>query len=276
MDLTLHRLPQPLEQFVKAIIVFESKADVPVNSFYPLGDQFLLITVEGSINLSNRKKGSFVLPSISMNGQSTTSMKARLVFPASIFAVQFRPFGCYALFGQVMSKMVDWYIDCSNMEYEGDLLIDRLRSLDNKEAKLELLTRFLLHRLAISQTLDIGHVARAVDMMEAASGKLRILEITKMIPTTERTLERNFLRMVGISPKTYSRICRFNHVMQLLVSDSKDVVYEIIRDYGSFDSSHFIRDFVSFTGCSPTVFKKDSTRFNLNRQHLIELYSMAN
>jgi transcriptional regulator GlxA family with amidase domain len=74
---------------------------------------------------------------------------------------------------------------------------------------------------------------------------------------TERQLERLFKKYIGLSPKFYSRIIRFNHIFQL-VKEKRISWLEITHLSGYFDQSHFIRDFKAFTGEEPSQYFFDA------------------
>lgn len=272
MELTVYPPIPPLGPYIKAIIHFESKVPVPLSNFYPLGDQFLLATLEGQIEFTNALTGTFLLPALSMNGQSTVHMKARLSFPSRVLAVQFRPHGCYALFGHPMNALLNYFLDAVLPSHLGSHLLSQLRQAVGPTELVGKMNEHLLLRLSGRPHYVPDFIHRALHLIEEHKGKIDITSILSEIHTTQRTLERNFLRIVGVQPKTFSRICRFNHLMTELVEDSSIDFYQAIESYGYFDPSHFIKDFIRFTGCNPAAFKEHTAHFELNRQHILQLY----
>ncbi len=83
----------------------------------------------------------------------------------------------------------------------------------------------------------------------------------------ERQLQRLFKRYIGLSPKYYARIIRFNHIFQLIKEGGHNWA-EIIFLSGYYDQSHFIRNFKAFTGEDPSGYffqEQNMANFFLNK-----------
>jgi AraC-like DNA-binding protein len=66
-------------------------------------------------------------------------------------------------------------------------------------------------------------------------------------------MERRFLAGVGIGPKRFARILRFQRALREKTDDARAWA-DVALDCGYCDQAHFIRDFKSFTGTSPARF----------------------
>lgn len=67
------------------------------------------------------------------------------------------------------------------------------------------------------------------------------------------TLGKNFKRITGYTPKEYSRVIRFNFLLNRLLFFPANLT-ETCYEMRYFDQSHMIRDFRKITGTSPTDF----------------------
>jgi AraC-like DNA-binding protein len=74
---------------------------------------------------------------------------------------------------------------------------------------------------------------------------------------SERSLERKFRQHIGISPKLFSRINRFQEAFRLLKNNNYIKLSDIAFDAGYTDQSHFIREFKEFTGFAPYKYQKE-------------------
>lgn len=97
---------------------------------------------------------------------------------------------------------------------------------------------------------------QATAIIEAYGGLIRVGDISRMLNISNRTLERQFKATLGISPKRFIRLVRFQKVLEKLhaghpFSKTTDVAYEF--DYT--DQSHFIRDFKALAGILPGSFR---------------------
>ena len=67
-------------------------------------------------------------------------------------------------------------------------------------------------------------------------------------------LERLFYTEVGLSPKTFIRITRFQEVFKKIRQQGVKDLTGLAYEYGYYDQSHFIRDFQAFSGVNPRKF----------------------
>jgi AraC-like DNA-binding protein len=67
-----------------------------------------------------------------------------------------------------------------------------------------------------------------------------------------------FRHAVGIAPKLYQRVLRFERSLRLLVAHPTMPLVEIALDAGYTDQPHFNREFREFAGISPTEYRRAS------------------
>ncbi len=80
----------------------------------------------------------------------------------------------------------------------------------------------------------------------------------------ERTLQRKFLRRIGITPKKLMRIIRINEVWKKIKNGDAIDYQDIIFEGNYFDQTHFIKDFKAITGETPDYFfRRDLTFVNM-------------
>ena len=96
----------------------------------------------------------------------------------------------------------------------------------------------------------------AVDLIFAKHGMTTVSTITKSIGIGERQLENLFRKYVGLSPKFFMRIIRFNYIFKL-VQDNHQSWSSLAYEASYFDQSHFIRNFRDFTGENPSDYSFD-------------------
>jgi AraC-like DNA-binding protein len=69
----------------------------------------------------------------------------------------------------------------------------------------------------------------------------------------------------GLSPKSFNKISRFQLSLRLIAKNEQPFT-SIAYDCGYFDQSHFIRDFKSFTGLTPSAYLEN--KFSVNQVFL--------
>lgn len=82
-------------------------------------------------------------------------------------------------------------------------------------------------------------------------------QCARSVGVSERRLSQVFHEEVGIGPKVWCRIRRFQAAVRAL-HDGADVRWaELALDCGYYDQSHFANDFRAFSGVDPTTYSRD-------------------
>jgi len=72
------------------------------------------------------------------------------------------------------------------------------------------------------------------------------------IGLSPRQLRRLFNHYIGATPKTFSKVVRFQNILNAKPSFQNLTQNKLFYDVGFYDQSHFIKDFKNFYGVSPT------------------------
>lgn len=87
-----------------------------------------------------------------------------------------------------------------------------------------------------------------------ANGQISIYELSMRHFTTVRQLERHFKKHIGLSPKEYSNIIRFQNALGMIKnSDADRSLLDIAFECGYYDHSHLANEIKRHTGLSPSL-----------------------
>lgn len=86
------------------------------------------------------------------------------------------------------------------------------------------------------------------------AGILKIDALAKKHFTTVRHLERQFKLQIGVSPKEFINLTRFNNAFVRLQSRKNQTLSDIAWESGYYDHAHLTNDFKRYTGKAPTEF----------------------
>jgi AraC-like DNA-binding protein len=86
-----------------------------------------------------------------------------------------------------------------------------------------------------------------------AKGMLQITDLATSAGLSDRQLQRRFKREVGLPPKEFSSVVRFNHVYSHMQRTRK-LDLDIALQCGYFDESHMLRDLRYYLGEAPKRF----------------------
>ena len=98
------------------------------------------------------------------------------------------------------------------------------------------------------------HRIYSVGQIKEKNGCLSVEEIRDIVGYSHRRFSELFKVLVGITPKQYARICRFQHTLGSIWGGNVPDWSSIAIDSGYFDQPHFIHEFKSFSGLSPTEY----------------------
>ena len=85
-----------------------------------------------------------------------------------------------------------------------------------------------------------------------SGGAVNIGSLAERIGWSRKHLITRFREQVGLPPKTYARVVRFNRALRMLDECTTPRWTEIALRSGYYDQAHLIRDFAQFAGTTPT------------------------
>lgn len=97
--------------------------------------------------------------------------------------------------------------------------------------------------------------ARVVHQVRTAGGQNRIDAVANDINLSTRQLERVFREHIGLGPKTYSQLVRFDRAARGISSRGTMPWTHFALTHGYSDQAHFINDFRQFAGVTPAQFE---------------------
>ena len=137
-------------------------------------------------------------------------------------------------------------------------LRDRLREIPTPSSKLILLEADLMHRLqarlARKPAQLHGAVEFALTRFDRAPGVATVADVARSAGWSERRFSQVFREEVGLSPKVWCRVQRFQRAVRLLHKGLDVRWTELALDCGFYDQSHFANEFRSFSGIDPTTY----------------------
>ena len=137
-----------------------------------------------------------------------------------------------------------------------DRLRDRLREVAAApEQVLCVLDRGLCEQASARERR--GHVRRAVSLLSSLS----VRETARELGISERRLHLVFSEDVGLSPKQWSRVRRFQRALCALYKGVDMRWAELAITCGYADQAHFSRDFRRFSGVDPTTYSVSRGRW---------------
>lgn len=158
--------------------------------------------------------------------------------------IRFRPGGFYSLFGRTMEPAVDAVV-----EFAGEELAVLMGMADGLALRLD---RWL-GRQPIIRDEKYDFVSLRTFVYNSG-GQVSVEELAKEAHVSNRTLERIFKEKVGIPPKEFLRIVRFQEVLKRLrpAPVPEESLLRIAFELGYYDHAHLTNEFKKYAGILPS------------------------
>jgi AraC-like DNA-binding protein len=209
-------------------------------------------------------KEAHATPAVSIFGQIDQSFEA-IHWPGSYsLGVLFKPTALSRFLRIDMSELTNRTEDGTKLNKNFLTLHQQLGEVQSVANKIELLDRFFLTTLRDLETTSV--VDRALDIIHHASF-VSIRKVSEELGISERYLETQFKKNVGLSPKTYSLITRFKKMEQQLKANASANWGRLDFAHEYYDQNHFIKEFRRFTGHTPSEYLLRN--FEMGRSYLV-------
>ena len=233
-----HRVPgPPLSEHVA--LLWGEEAYAPGHA-----QEWLLPTGSMDLIVDFRANASLMVGAYSRPGLLDTSQ------PVSVMGAHFHPGGAFAFLSVPVDELHNRDVDLNDVwpAVEARVLRERLLAAPTPQRKLAVLEEALVARLKRA-----GNRAIVFAIGEFRRGA-RVAEVASRIGVSQRTFINSFAREVGMTPKLFCRVRRFNRALRM-VHRRDDVDWtDVALACGYFDQPHLIRDFKAFSGLSPTAY----------------------
>ena len=224
-----------------AEFVHRSMADVGVEMVFHYRAKFDEITDAGTIDTA---------PLATIQAQSTKFRRFTTRESFGIFGAYLYPFAIPRLFSLPASDFTNISPDLESVLGQiGRRLDQMMAEAESNEHRLAIISDFLCNRLD-SGKIELDNIHRAVQTIREAKGSLNIDQLAREYSLSRRQFERKFKEFAGLTPKTFSRIVRFQCATQPRLDGNRDLT-DIAYSCGYYDQSHFINEFREFSGYSP-------------------------
>lgn len=260
--MTYHQLPPPpyLQSYIRYFWTLESSDNsLAPKTLGPLADGcpglFFQPSEKGVFFDQYHKK----LPQVFIYGQTVKRTAIYLIGNFETLGISFFPNALKSIFGFNAREHTDACLDLNLLSATRSInLSEQLLNAPSAIDQMKALSAWLFSLVNKNKATADPVTNYALSQIIQSNGKVALRELQKNLRLSERSFERRFEQQVGISPKMYSRVCRFQASLNQLKGNNYTKLSDIAFDNGYTDQSHFIRTFKEFAGCSPSEFQKQS------------------
>jgi AraC-like DNA-binding protein len=173
--------------------------------------------------------------------------------PAHSVGAQLRPGAAEALFDIPAEEFSERHVDLHDVcGQEASSLQARLAEAPQPAARVDCFEAWLMHRVprihamhpAVAQALTELRLHRAIADVARASGY------------SHKHFISLFRGTVGMAPKLYCRVLRFDHMVERAAAEPAPSLVELALEAGYSDQAHFSREFLTFAGVTPSEYRR--------------------
>ncbi|MGF1620802.1 MAG: helix-turn-helix domain-containing protein [Rhodomicrobiaceae bacterium] len=166
--------------------------------------------------------------------------------------IDFTPLGARRFLNIPMDLIAGQVVDLRDvLQSQADLLEEKLADAPDWASRFEIVEQLLVERLS-RPVSSHAVVKAALEEILARQGDVRIGSLAQRFDHSRKHLVTLFRREVGLTPKTFARVIRFEGAMGRLQQGAYGSLAELAASCGYADQAHFNRDFLRFAGECPS------------------------
>ncbi|MFA1821756.1 DUF6597 domain-containing transcriptional factor [Virgibacillus oceani] len=172
----------------------------------------------------------------------------------AFFGIRFFPGGALPFLDYKQKEFSNMIVDISeiNKSLTGQIGEHIVHASSNTD-RVKWAEAFLLKKLSnkIGKTTSSSLLNNMLYTIFSRNGNISVHELCSMEFTDARTVNRLFHKWIGLSPKKFCQIIRFQSTVQALVDKTNPLT--VASQFGYYDQAHFIHDFNKYLGKTPSA-----------------------
>ena len=199
----------------------------------------------------DRKPPHFSLRAVLLGMQTHRRGELHIRGNVDSFVIVFQPSALGLLFALPAQEFTDQDFDAEHVF--GAIMArfhQRLADCHTLEERVFIANQFLLQR-ALAAPIRDGISEAATDILRRARGA-RVPDMAGRAGMGLRQFERRFVQRVGVGPKLFARIARFEAALDRMARSPEGSWTKVAHRFGYYDQMHMLHDFSRFTGKTST------------------------
>jgi len=256
-----HHPAPPLDHFVDHLWFFDGfDPDHTMERLLPDG------TMEIVINLQSQARQLFDRDGLDqaqlfnrswISGKHTRYIVIEAASASSMMGVHFKPCGSFPFLGFPASQLTDQVYELDLVwGAEVNTLREQLLHTPDISRKFAILEAYLAQRFN-GHPRSFRSVEYALGLLMRSPHGMAIRDLAAAIGITPKHLITQFDKFVGLKPKVCERIGKFQNVLRSIESTQRIEWTQVALACGYYDHSHFIKEFMSFSGINPSRYIVD-------------------
>lgn len=255
--------PSPaLQAYVRNYTLLHLNLDpsqcIPAKHRPPKPEQGIVFYVNGSLQVQNLVTGDQQVPTaVSLFSHQLDKKSYQISNEFLMFTVFFRPGILHRFTGLPANELKQDYHDAALLlGRQVNTVTEQLSAARNYSSMVEIIEGFLLAkftRMKMASTVD-----DMADCLLANPAQFSLDDIARQACLSTKQFYRKFVERVGISPKLFSRMARFNLAYQYKIVQPNATWSSIAQEFRYTDYHHLEKEFKEFSGLTPNDWLKQN------------------
>ncbi len=175
----------------------------------------------------------------------------------NMLGISFFPAGLHPFLKIPISEFTNTTIELDDVIHNfNSTLEQKICPNDSSLQQIKMLEEYFLNLIAPG-SIQADNVFQVLNAFYSNIDTLDISAFCDWYGIHQRKLERIFNKNIGISPKSFKRLNRFQKVLHQILNKPHVDLTVVAHEMNYYDQAHFIKDFKSFAGCPPSRFMKE-------------------
>lgn len=194
-------------------------------------------------------------PLSAVSGQKTRFTDLQTSGNIGFFLVVLRPSTARGILGLPIKELQNKQLDLEDI-VSNDVrqLTQQINESSDNQNRFRIIQDFLQTRIRQNKHTPDERIKFCVQNISLSGGNTSVSDLASKANVSIRQLERLFASHVGLSPKEFSKIIRFQHTLAIKQKDPSFNLTALAYEKGFSDQAHFIHDFKSITGITPKAY----------------------
>lgn len=171
-----------------------------------------------------------------------------------VLQIIFQPGALYRLTGMPLQHISNQYLNANDLNLGNlDDVREQLYFARDYQEMVGVASQFMM-QLIKKVRKDAQPIDKICEIVQSGHGNWTLDKLARSSCYSIRAFERNFQDRVGVNPKTFQKIVRFDTAFRLRNIDPNRSWASIAYEAGYHDYQHLAKDYQTFTGMLPGHF----------------------
>jgi AraC-like DNA-binding protein len=253
----------PLNELVDHFWLIEGGQTPRLEKILPCGTSELVVNLKNNeihIHDADQPERYQRFSGAVFSGTYSRSFVCNALQHEAMMGVHFRPGGAFPFLGTEASELTNAHANLADLWGRSGLkLRERLCTAPTSQRLFQIMEDALRDRLHNHSSCE-RQMKIALKMFAMGGTRASVRDVSQELGFSQRRFIQMFNSQVGLTPKVFCRIQRFQRARVLAEKLETPHWAELAVACGYFDQSHLIKDFQEFAGSTPRIYSVEQFR----------------